>query len=305
MAGTLADRRLEAAARRWTGDPRDARQLREHYGIERRLAERLLDAPAAERTALYAQVYDELFSSVPHHPQLRLRASSERATRVDRELYFLAPLLSPQLAVLEIGAGDLALSRRLAGIVGEVHAVDVASEIASPRPAVGNLHTYLTDGRRLPLPADSIGLAYSNQLMEHLHPDDAIEQLREVFRVLTPGGRYLCVTPNRLTGPWDISRMFSATPTGLHLREYSGGELAAILGAAGFGHIRAVVPAGSSARVVPASLFTLPERALQGLPLRARRALLRGPWRKALNSVRLLAEKPALRRTQRSATAGC
>ncbi len=192
MAATLADRRLEAAARRWTGDQRTAVQLREHYGIERRLAERLLRAPAAERGALYAQVYDELFSSIPHHPQLLLRASRERAARVERELCFLAPLLAPELSVLEIGAGDLALSRRLAGLVGEVHAVDVASEIASPQPAVGNLHTYLTDGRRLPLPADSIGLAYSNQLMEHLHPEDALEQLREVFRVLAPGGA-ICV----------------------------------------------------------------------------------------------------------------
>lgn len=295
-----SDRRLEAAARRWTGDSRTATQLREHYAIEHRLAERLLRAPTAERGALYARVYDELFASIPHHPQLLLRASRERATRVERELYFLAPLLDPELSVLEIGAGDQALSRRLARIVGEVHAVDVASEIASPRPAVENLHTYLTDGRRLPLATDSIDLAYSNQLMEHLHPEDAIEQLREVFRVLSPGGRYLCVTPNRLTGPWDISRMFSTAPTGLHLREYSNRELAETLREAGFGRIHAVVPAGvSGARVVPAWLFTLPERVLQGLPHHARRAVLAGPWRKPLNSVRLLAEKPMMRRTPR------
>jgi SAM-dependent methyltransferase len=305
MAGTVADRRLETAARRWSGDPRSARQLREHYELERRLAERLRDAPAGERPLLYARVYDELFRGVPHHPQLRQRDSRERARRVDRELYFLKGLLREELVFLELGAGDLALSERVAGLVGEVHAVDVASEIAHTGSPAANLHTYLTDGRHLPLPDDSIGLAYSNQLMEHLHPDDAVAQLREIFRVLAPGGCYLCVTPNRLTGPWDISRMFSTTPTGLHLREYTNHELTILFAEAGFESLRAVVPAGAVAREAPLSLFTVPERALQALPGWVRRPLLRGPWRKGLNSVRLLAGKPARKRTRRLATVAC
>jgi SAM-dependent methyltransferase len=299
MAGTIHDRRLERAARRWTGDCRRADQLREHYAIERGLAQRLRDAPAGERSALYARVYDELFSSIPHHPQLRRRASRERAAQVDRELHFLAPLLAPDLALLEIGAGDLALSRRLAGIVDEVHAVDVASDIAADEPATENLHIYLTDGSELPLADDSIGLAYSNQLIEHLHAEDALEHLREVFRVLAPGGRYLCVTPNALTGPWDISRMFSSSPTGLHLREYSNRELALLLGEAGFVDVRAMVPGRSTAYEVPAWLFTTPEWALYRLSPHARRVVLRGPWRKALNSVRLLAAKPGPKRMPR------
>lgn len=295
MAATSADRRLEAAARRWSGDPRSARQLREHYAIERRLAQRLRDASGDERPALYAQVYDELFSSIPHHPQLRRRDSRERVQQVERELHFLAPLLGSELRVLEIGAGDLALSRRLAGLVREVHAVDVASAIAATESPARNLHIYLTDGRRLPLAGGCIDLVYSNQLLEHLHPEDAALHLREVHRVLAPGGRYLCVTPNALTGPWDISRMFSAEPTGLHLREYCNRELVGLLRGAGFEGVRALVPGRGAARVVPAWVFTEPERALLGLAPRARRAALRGPWGKAFNSVRLLAVKSALR----------
>ena len=290
---------MERAARRWTEDPRSAEQLREHYEIEQRLAQCLREAPASERGALYARVYDELFSSIPHHPQLRRRSSRERAEQVERELHFLTPLLAHDLVLLEIGAGDLALSRRLAGMVGEVHAVDVASEIAAGEPATANLHIYLTDGHDLPLASGSIGLVYSNQLIEHLHPEDALEHLREVFRVLEPGGRYLCVTPNALTGPWDISRMFTTAPTGLHLREYTNRELLALLGGAGFEDVRAVVPGRATAHQVPAWLFTAPEWALHGLRPRARRALLRGPWSKPLNSVRLLAAKPAPKRTRR------
>jgi SAM-dependent methyltransferase len=285
------DRALERAARRWAGDVRPAGELREHYEIERGLAERLRLATPDERCTLYAEVYDELFRRVPHHPQLRRRCSEERERQVDRELYFLAPLLDAEVIFLEIGAGDMALSRRVAPMVREVHAVDVAGEIADVEHNAVNLHIALTDGRHLPLPDDAITLAYSNQLMEHLHPEDAEIQLREVLRVLRPGGAYLCVTPNRLTGPWDVSRMFSSMPRGLHLREYSNRELVALLHGVGFEEVRAVVPAGRSARQLPASLPTTVERAVEALPPRARRACLRGPWRRALNSVRLVAYK--------------
>ena len=285
------DRAVERAARRWAGDVRPAALLREHYEIERALAARLRRATAQERCTLYAEVYDELFRRVPHHPQLQRRLSDERQRQVDRELYFLAPLLDAGMTFLEVGAGDLALARRVAGMVREVYAVDVAGEIADVEHAAVNLHVALTDGRHFPLPDRSVALAYSNQLMEHLHPDDAVEQVRDLFRVLRPGGAYLCVTPNRLTGPWDVSRMFSSTPQGLHLREYSNRELAALLREAGFAEVHAVVPAGRCARQVPASLFTTFERALEALPPGARRACLRGPWRRALNSVRLVARK--------------
>jgi SAM-dependent methyltransferase len=285
------DRTLERAARRWAGDVRPAGQLREQYEVERGLAARLRRATTDERCTLYAEVYDELFRRVPHHPQLHRRGSAEREGQVDRELYFLAPLLGAELTFLEVGAGDLALARRVAGMVREVHAVDVAAEITNIEHTPANLHVALTDGRHLPLPDESVALAYSNQLMEHLHPDDAVEQVRDLFRVLRPGGAYLCVTPNRLTGPWDVSRMFSSTPQGLHLREYSNRELAALLREVGFQKVHAVAPTGRAARPVPAALFTTLERALEALPPRARRACLRGPWRKALNSVRLVASK--------------
>jgi SAM-dependent methyltransferase len=285
---------VERAARRWTGDLRSAEKLREHYEIERELATRLREASAQERLGLYAVVYDELFRRVPHHPQLRRRGSRERALQVDRELYFLAPFLGRELTFLEIGAGDLALAGRVAGIVRDVHAVDVAREIVGIEPVAANIHTHLIDGCHLPLDEGSIALAYSNQLMEHLHPDDAAEQLREIFRVLRPGGRYLCVTPNRLTGPWDISRMFARAPRGLHLHEYSNRELAALLGEMGFGSIELVVPAGPRARRLPASWVGGLELALEALGPQTRAVLLREPWRRPLNSVRLVARKPPL-----------
>ena len=269
-----------------------ARQLREHYTIERELAERLLQSSAAQRTALYVEVYDELFARIPHHPQLRRRDSLERQRQVARELLLLAPLLTPQSVVVEIGAGDLALSRQVAQRAAEVHAVDVSAAIVGEQQRPANLHTHMIDGCHLPLADRTVSVAYSNQLMEHLHPDDAALQLREIFRVLVPGGVYLCITPNRLSGPWDISRMFSATPRGLHLREYSYGELTALFGAVGFDRCSALMPLRRSAPRLPCAPVVAVERVLQSLPSGAGRRLARSLAGKPLRSVRLLAHKP-------------
>jgi SAM-dependent methyltransferase len=80
----------------------------------------------------------------------------------------------------------------------------------------------------------------SIQLFEHLHPDDAGTHLREVWRVLKPGGRCLLETPNRWAGPGDVSRFFSDQPEGFHLREYSIAELSRLFRSALFSQISVV-----------------------------------------------------------------
>ena len=49
---------------------RTAEQVKEHYEIEKVIADRLRNSSAAERTELYKASYDELFRRVPHHPLL-------------------------------------------------------------------------------------------------------------------------------------------------------------------------------------------------------------------------------------------
>jgi hypothetical protein len=64
-------------------------------------------------------------------------------------------------------------------------------------------------------------VAYSYQLMEHLHPGDALEQLVNIYQALKRDSVYCCVTPNRISGPHDISVYFDTVAQGLHLKEYS------------------------------------------------------------------------------------
>ncbi len=285
-----SDADIEAEARSWTGDPRSGARLRAHYEIERDLAHRLKEAPAADRASVYGQVYDELFRRVPDHPQLASQSSGLRQHNLARELQVLGRFIDHGDTILEIGAGDCLLSQQLARRSRAVHAVDVSEEITRSSDNPPNLHVHVIDGVRIPIAPASTTLAYSNQLMEHLHPGDARAQLAEIATALAPGGRYIVITPNGLTGPWDISRLFSTTPTGFHLREYTNGELTRLLKEAGFKRIRAFVSVRRRVIVFPVVFLTLAERLLLALPVALRKKLLQSPVVAApLKTVRLVA----------------
>ena len=111
-----------------------------------------------------------------------------------------------------------------------------------------------------------MALAYSNQLMEHLHPDDALIQLRNVWLALVPGGQYVCVTPNRLNGPHDISKYFDRVPTGFHLKEYTVTELARLMRATGFSHVASYAHVRRKTVKVPLRAVVSLETVLQLLP---------------------------------------
>lgn len=269
-------------------EPRTGERLRAHYEIERELADRLRNASREERAGLYREVYDELFRRVPDHPQLTKRG--DPAARVAAQVELLTPLISTETRFLELGAGDCALSLALAPRVRHVWALDVSQEIVPDALPHENFELVLSDGQSVPVPPGSVDLAYSNQLMEHLHPDDAIAQLTAIARALAPGGRYLCVTPHRFTGPHDISKFFDLTATGFHLKEYTVGQLERLMRSAGFHEVRVVIHSRGRSRIVPARLTTALEALLAALPPRARRRIARSPLR-ILLGIKVIAKK--------------
>lgn len=259
-------------------ESRSPERLRAHYEIERELADRLRAGSFDERAALYTAVYEELFERVPDHPQLTwVEDEATRRAMVDKQLSLLEPVLGPSVSFLEIGAGDCALSAAVAKRTsGTVHAIDVAPTIMGVSDLPANVHVHLTDGREMPIEDGSVDVAYSNQLLEHLHPDDALIQTRNVFRTLAPGGAYVCITPNRLTGPHDISMYFDEQPTGFHLREYTTGDLSRLFAEAGFARTKSIVPLPGRVLVVPSWPLILLERLLDALPRGLGRRIARG-----------------------------
>jgi SAM-dependent methyltransferase len=218
---------------------RSAEDIEHHYRIELELAERLRSAPRDERLGLYGEVYDELFRRVPNHPQLTRKVSdAERRAAVIDRVSLLRRFIDPQTVFLEIGAGDGSLTLEVARHARKCYALDVSREILSgvQHPRV---ETVLSDGCSVPVPANSVTLAYSFQVMEHIHPEDALEQLRNLFAVIAPEGSYVCVTPNRLNGPHDVSKFYDPVARGFHLKEYTAAELEALFRRVGFSKVEA------------------------------------------------------------------
>src|SRR6187551_3516633 len=218
---------------------RSAADIEHHYRVELELAERLRSAPPSERLGLYGEVYDELYRRVPTHPQLTRKVSeAERRAAVSDRVYLLRRFIDPQTVFLEIGAGDGSLTLEVARHARKCYALDVSREILSgvQHPRV---QTVLSDGCSVPVPANSVTLAYSFQVMEHIHPDDALEQLRNLFSVIAPEGSYFCVTPSRLNGPHDVSKYFDTVARGFHLKEYTVTELEQLFRGVGFKRIQA------------------------------------------------------------------
>ena len=242
---------------------RTLEQLRAHYQIERELADQLRRASAAERPGLYSSLYNELFQRVP---ELVNKDQYSIFERIKREMRVLRGWLDQDTVFLEIGPGDCKISFEAARSVKKVIAIDVSSEITKQIKTPVNFSLILSDGRSIPVPKNSINVAYSNQLMEHLHPDDAMKQLKDIYQALAPGGVYLCLTPNRLSGPHDISMYFDEVATGFHLREYTNLELADLFKKAGFSDI--VVHMGIEGYYIACPLFLvkLMEETLARLP---------------------------------------
>jgi len=128
--------------------------------------------------------------------------------------------------------------------------------------------------------------------MEHLHPDDAVDQLKSICAVLVDHGVYVCVTPNRLCGPHDVSKYFDDIATGFHLKEYTWTELSDLFLDAGFSKVTPYI--GGMGFHIPCPLFLLRalERIVEPVPLGLRRKMiLQTPLIALLLMIRLVGEK--------------
>jgi SAM-dependent methyltransferase len=265
---------------------RSFERIFDHYIIEKELAARLRNSSASERRLLYTAVYDELMDRIADHPLHLQKSKSDSLKFVGAAAWLLRNPPGSDAVFLELGPGDCALSLEIAKQVKQVYAVDVSAALA-PKTQPANFKLLLSDGSSIPVPLESVDFAYSNQLMEHLHPDDAFEQLRNVYAALAPNGTYLCATPNRLNGPHDVSEFFDNVATGLHLKEYSISELAKLFKDVGFRRVRALVGAKSRYILVPVNSVIFIESVLAWLPRSWRRIRI---FRSILG-MRLLATK--------------
>ncbi len=119
--------------------------------------------------------------------------------------------IAPGTSLLEIGygRGELLLhcakrGARVAGVDYADEACVIARETLSDFP---DSDVRVADCRDLPFESDSFDRVFSGDVIEHMPFEDAVEMLREMYRVTRPGGFMLVkTTPNtvfvRYVYPW-------------------------------------------------------------------------------------------------------
>ena len=270
----LKQRRISAHAKKYD---LTIEQIKEHYELEKELASRLRKSTKEERQYLYTALYDELYKRLPYLlPKKRSPEDSDLITNF--VMKFLGHFLAPNSIFLEVGPGDCSVSLEVAKHVKKVYAVDVCHEFTKVLILPETFELIISDGTSIPVAENSISIVYSDQLMEHLHPDDAIEQLQNIHKALIPGGLYICNTPNYLSGRHDVTQCFDEVATGFHLKEYLVTEMYQLFLKAGFSKVslyKSYKQISIELPLVPITLFLfkLSEKVLIVLPLSIRRTL--------------------------------
>ena len=144
--------------------------------------------------------------------------------------YRFAATFVPGLTVLDCACGDGAGAveylragpEALLGFDYDAEAVAEAQrEVVDPRARFE-----VADATALPQPDRSIDLYISLETIEHVH--DARALISEAARVLRPGGRFICSTPNRLVQNPGAS-LADAPICEFHVREFTPRELLDLL----------------------------------------------------------------------------
>lgn len=101
-----------------------------------------------------------------------------------------------EMRVIEIGCGAGRITRALAKLFGEVHAVDISGEMVAAAKRgladVPNAHVYQNNGCDLSvIPSGQYDFAYSAIVFQHIPSREIIENyVREVHRLLRPGALF-------------------------------------------------------------------------------------------------------------------
>jgi len=211
-------------------------QVRNHYEVEKALADRLKSSSREERKTIYATMYDELFSKVPDHPRLIRREDESLTARTNREKFSVVRKhLSRDIVFTEFAPGDCRFSFYVTSYVREVYGIDISDQRNPTDKVPDNFRLIVYDGYDLSeMPDGSVDVMFSDQLIEHFHPDDTLLHLQLAYRILKPGGKYLIRTPHLYNGPHDVSAYFSDEPQGFHLKEWTYREVKQLVRKVGY-----------------------------------------------------------------------
>jgi SAM-dependent methyltransferase len=210
---------------------RSFEQIKNHYLVEKSIAKRLKESSREERKLIYATMYEELFSKVPDHPRLTRRESTQLTEISNKDKFsIVSRFLDQSIVFLEFAPGDCRFVIEVAKQVKYAYGVDISDQSNHTDTVPENFELIIYDGYNLDeIESNSIDVVFSDQLIEHLHPDDTKLHFELVHRILKAGGKYVFRTPHSLRGPFDVSKYFSDEPECFHLKEWTYSEINRVL----------------------------------------------------------------------------
>ena len=229
--------------------------MQKQYQLEKKLAQQLKNSTHQQRKTLYSSIYNQLFKQFPNINQDNKSLKNFR---------LIKSFLNKNDKILEIGAGNLKLTKKIAAHVKQVFALEVSQKYKEINTK--NIIFKTFNGLDFNIPLNYFDTALSFQVLEHLHPDDVIEHLLNIKKSLKEKGLYIIKTPHRFSGPHDISKFFTKTPTGLHLKEYTYTELIALAKEAKFFKIKSYLSQFGFKIRIPNFLICFIEKHLKFIP---------------------------------------
>ncbi len=217
-------------------------RIRDHWNLERKLRSDILGSGSDVRWQVSDRAYSQLYELLAWHDGV-----SQTIAGVDdyRDWLSVIGSLPPKRNIFEVGSGQGRLLRAIADLGHTCRGTEITKNRGGKYDTEKNIDWATTDGIHLDdfEAANSYDVVISNQVIEHLHPDDLSIHFRSVATILDSGGIYVFSTPHRATGPHDLSAVLDTEEAvGLHLKEYSWGELAAVARATGFQSVQAATP---------------------------------------------------------------
>ena len=202
-------------------------QIMNHFLVERSIANRLKTSKRESRKRIYATMYEELFSKVPDHPRLTRRHSTPLSTNANKnKLSLVSRFIDKSDVFVEFGPGDCRFAIEVAKSVKFSYGIDISDQHNPKDDVPFNFKLIVYDGYILDtIENNSVDIVFSDQLIEHFHPDDTKLHFKLVHRILKKGGKYIFRTPHSLSGPHDVSKYFCDEPECFHLKEWTYSEI--------------------------------------------------------------------------------
>jgi len=162
-------------------------QIRNHYEVEKAIATRLKKATREERKIIYQTMYDELFKQVPDHSRLKRREDPKMTAIANQnKLKLIEKFIDKATIFVEFAPGDCRFAMSLCNRARFVYGVDISDQRGQFDNVPNNFELIIYDGYDLQMQENSADVVFSDQLIEHLHPEDTEFHFQLARKILRP-----------------------------------------------------------------------------------------------------------------------